>query len=108
MVGMADHAATTAARAGEDGVVDALFVKLLKQHVAGSANRGHGFHLRWLGAVVAVTGGAGGGGEIVSFGEPFPMDAGLVFLELIRSEEHTSELQSLRHLVCRLLLEKKK
>src|ERR1035441_8180000 len=29
-------------------------------------------------------------------GEPLP-----------RSEEHTSELQSLRHLVCRLLLEKK-
>src|SRR5262245_63580640 len=29
-----------------------------------------------------------------------------VFAE--RSEEHTSELQSLRHLVCRLLLEKKK
>src|SRR5438045_4715881 len=28
--------------------------------------------------------------------------------ELDRSEEHTSELQSLRHLVCRLLLEKKK
>src|SRR5205814_9122594 len=27
---------------------------------------------------------------------------------LDRSEEHTSELQSLRHLVCRLLLEKKK
>src|SRR5262245_62739073 len=26
---------------------------------------------------------------------------------MIRSEEHTSELQSLRHLVCRLLLEKK-
>src|ERR1035441_10955716 len=25
-----------------------------------------------------------------------------------RSEEHTSELQSLRHLVCRLLLEKKR
>src|SRR5262245_49187103 len=29
-------------------------------------------------------------------------------LSLNRSEEHTSELQSLRHLVCRLLLEKKK
>src|SRR5258705_12198311 len=29
-------------------------------------------------------------------------------LRLPRSEEHTSELQSLRHLVCRLLLEKKK
>src|SRR5205814_5884762 len=28
--------------------------------------------------------------------------------EGLRSEEHTSELQSLRHLVCRLLLEKKK
>src|ERR1039458_10716335 len=27
--------------------------------------------------------------------------------QLTRSEEHTSELQSLRHLVCRLLLEKK-
>src|SRR5258705_8360967 len=27
--------------------------------------------------------------------------------KLGRSEEHTSELQSLRHLVCRLLLEKK-
>src|SRR5258705_8404690 len=30
------------------------------------------------------------------------------FSKLPRSEEHTSELQSLRHLVCRLLLEKKK
>src|SRR5471030_982482 len=28
--------------------------------------------------------------------------------DALRSEEHTSELQSLRHLVCRLLLEKKK
>src|SRR5436853_3819578 len=34
----------------------------------------------------------------------------LVFMEFdqVRSEEHTSELQSLRQLVCRLLLEKKK
>src|SRR2546429_7239249 len=31
-----------------------------------------------------------------------------VALTLIRSEEHTSELQSRLHLVCRLLLEKKK
>src|SRR5437899_12399067 len=29
-------------------------------------------------------------------------------MPFLRSEEHTSELQSLRHLVCRLLLEKKK
>src|SRR5258705_10011654 len=32
----------------------------------------------------------------------------LFALDPERSEEHTSELQSLRHLVCRLLLEKKK
>src|SRR5262245_62687307 len=38
-------------------------------------------------------------------GEPPPTDRGL---EVERSEEHTSELQSLRHLVCRLLLEKTK
>src|SRR2546425_9787640 len=29
-------------------------------------------------------------------------------LDILRSEEHTSELQSLAYLVCRLLLEKKK
>src|SRR5262245_62353897 len=32
----------------------------------------------------------------------------VVITDIQRSEEHTSELQSLRHLVCRLLLEKKK
>ena len=32
----------------------------------------------------------------------------LLYAVLPRSEEHTSELQSLSHLVCRLLLEKKK
>src|SRR5689334_23812975 len=32
----------------------------------------------------------------------------LVRFECLRSEEHTSELQSQFHLVCRLLLEKKK
>src|ERR1035438_10864821 len=35
--------------------------------------------------------------------KPFPAIEG----RPTRSEEHTSELQSLRHLVCRLLLEKK-
>src|SRR2546422_3361831 len=34
--------------------------------------------------------------------------ASLVFTNIERSEEHTSELQSRLHLVCRLLLEKKK
>src|SRR5258705_8777173 len=33
---------------------------------------------------------------------------GMLAVGELRSEEHTSELQSLRHLVCRLLLEKKK
>src|SRR2546425_2593157 len=32
----------------------------------------------------------------------------LVHGQIVRSEEHTSELQSLAYLVCRLLLEKKK
>src|SRR5947199_5393360 len=36
------------------------------------------------------------------------LDAAIAGSVRSRSEEHTSELQSLRHLVCRLLLEKKK
>src|SRR5258705_9786543 len=39
---------------------------------------------------------------------PMPSDAISPSSAGRRSEEHTSELQSLRHLVCRLLLEKKK
>src|ERR1039458_6317388 len=37
---------------------------------------------------------------------PLTSSAPVTFMRM-RSEEHTSELQSLRHLVCRLLLEKK-
>src|SRR5205814_6058793 len=48
-----------------------------------------------------------GSRENKSAAEPFDTLAQIIRLE-IRSEEHTSELQSLRHLVCRLLLEKKK
>src|SRR5690348_17580942 len=36
------------------------------------------------------------------------LDADAIVLAVPRSEEHTSELQSPVHLVCRLLLEKKK
>src|SRR2546422_8080710 len=36
------------------------------------------------------------------------LPAEVSLLHLVRSEEHTSELQSRLHLVCRLLLEKKK
>src|SRR3989442_2919606 len=38
---------------------------------------------------------------------PFPKTS-KVYIRTSRSEEHTSELQSRPHLVCRLLLEKKK
>src|SRR5205823_8093635 len=37
-----------------------------------------------------------------------PTTAIVLYLRKMRSEEHTSELQSLAYLVCRLLLEKKK
>src|SRR5690625_6461869 len=37
-----------------------------------------------------------------------PKDISEEGLDAVRSEEHTSELQSRGHLVCRLLLEKKK
>src|SRR2546425_1395944 len=39
---------------------------------------------------------------------PFEYTRGVERAGLCRSEEHTSELQSLAYLVCRLLLEKKK
>src|SRR5258705_5451078 len=41
------------------------------------------------------------------FGELQGQPTSLNYMRNTRSEEHTSELQSLRHLVCRLLLEKK-
>src|SRR5438045_7544875 len=47
-----------------------------------------------------------GGEDFAYYLEKIPGCFFLVGVE--RSEEHTSELQSLRHLVCRLLLEKKK
>src|SRR5258708_25718557 len=40
--------------------------------------------------------------------ESLRAEIGVIFQDYMRSEEHTSELQSPDHLVCRLLLEKKK
>src|SRR5258708_26822973 len=48
---------------------------------------------------------APGGGWVLDFSAGFVKALGAVE---VRSEEHTSELQSPDHLVCRLLLEKKK
>src|SRR5690554_6990577 len=45
---------------------------------------------------------------IEKFSAPVTPDAGMLEASRPRSEEHTSELQSRPHLVCRLLLEKKK
>src|SRR5947199_5321579 len=46
--------------------------------------------------------------ECTRVDSPFAPDVAVGYQGPRRSEEHTSELQSLRHLVCRLLLEKKK
>src|SRR5439155_21933657 len=46
--------------------------------------------------------------HLVQRGPRPPRAPPLPFRDLLRSEEHTSELQSRGHLVCRLLLEKKK
>src|SRR5262245_63267620 len=47
-------------------------------------------------------------GEVVVVVGPSGSGKSTLCRVINRSEEHTSELQSLRHLVCRLLLEKKK
>src|SRR2546422_7829063 len=48
------------------------------------------------------------GGAIASLSAGSASRAPLMAATALRSEEHTSELQSRLHLVCRLLLEKKK
>src|SRR2546429_6398648 len=45
--------------------------------------------------------------QIAAHEEVIPLDRLYEICEIARSEEHTSELQSRLHLVCRLLLEKK-
>src|SRR5436853_4951999 len=59
-----------------------------------------------LGVTVAIDEGGGVLGDNDTTGTAELRELGVLELET-RSEEHTSELQSLRQLVCRLLLEKK-
>src|SRR5438552_8471142 len=54
------------------------------------------------------TAAAGGARPRARRSSPLPQRADLAERRARRSEEHTSELQSPDHLVCRLLLEKKK
>src|SRR5437899_7744460 len=49
-----------------------------------------------------------GEGRLINLAAAEGHPASVMDMSFARSEEHTSELQSLRHLVCRLLLEKKK
>src|SRR5687767_15705711 len=57
-------------------------------------------------ALVVFTGVSGSGKSSLAFGTLYA-EAQRRYLESVRSEEHTSELQSLAYLVCRLMLEKK-
>src|SRR5258705_1870072 len=59
-----------------------------------------------LGAAASPRGNSGNSSSPAPSGDRVPAACSSAVLN--RSEEHTSELQSLRHLVCRLLLEKKK
>src|SRR5262245_42370931 len=65
-----------------------------------------------LKAMFAAVGAAGVWAAMSAFSAVVPRRyvalLGTIYAVSLRSEEHTSELQSLRHLVCRLLLEKKK
>src|SRR3712207_7300229 len=62
-----------------------------------------------LSAGAAALGGGGGASPDaqVAFAKAIVYNADLR-ISILRSEEHTSELQSRQYLVCRLLLEKKK
>src|SRR5262245_16045644 len=82
---------------------DALFVTCsdsrINPNLITQTEPGDLFILRNAGNIIPPHGAANGGeGATIEY----------AISVLKRSEEHTSELQSLRHLVCRLLLEKKK
>src|SRR3712207_6847986 len=71
----------------------------LFRSAAGRQDHGR-FEDRHLGVVLDELGHDLGVGMLLAQPEETPLD--------VRSEEHTSELQSRQYLVCRLLLEKKK
>src|SRR5690554_7554733 len=88
----------------ERSLIAALLVFLVLLPLPLGANR------VWAMATIAMFSGAIGlvWGVGIWLGKIRPSKALKPGLPMFRSEEHTSELQSRPHLVCRLLLEKKK
>src|SRR2546430_4363963 len=82
---------------------DALPISL-QFEVASAQKFGNAEHDLWRPSVSAL----GVVGEAPVRDEHIPNWYGAVGVNINRSEEHTSELQSQSNLVCRLLLEKKK
>src|SRR5438045_6624909 len=74
------------------------YTTLFRSHLDLALDR----ELRFTGLSVEIL--ANMGAYLSNFAPEIPTFSGAV---MYRSEEHTSELQSLRHLVCSLLLEKK-
>src|SRR5690625_480017 len=68
------------------GLVIAIMIRLLPRPLA--------WLVTWIANFIRMT--------------PIVVQLLIVFYGFVRSEEHTSELQSRGHLVCRLLLEKKR
>src|SRR5437899_4217763 len=108
-VALAAGAGTTLVAVPPGGMLDALsrlwIVLVTVAFVAGAALRPPGQRRFWRLALRACLYAAAGVMLLVG---PDARRRRPRTHEQHRSEEHTSELQSLRHLVCRLLLEKKK
>src|SRR5205814_5447765 len=81
---------------------DALIGDLERLDVVNSVERVPSM-LEVFGKRIIVIGGGAQVGQVAMTMMRLPKTS-----SMLRSEEHTSELQSLRHLVCRLPLEKKK
>src|SRR5690242_4861497 len=88
------------------------FIQVRHEESAAMAACGYAKYTGRLGVCIATSGPGGihllnGLYDAKCDGQPVLAITGHTFHDLIRSEEHTSELQSHVNLVCRLLLEKK-
>src|SRR2546427_7104124 len=82
------------------------YTTLFRSHVADGAAEQAAEHIQRL-ARMRIGIGHGGGGHRIRAGQRRHLSLQRAH-RAVRSEEHTSELQSQSNLVCRLLLEKKK